>query len=88
MKNDVHSAYITLDAALTSYRIAALTEGIALRNLDIVNEQYKQGSADVIRFSQAQLDYLNAQNARVQALFGALVSRFQYRLAIGEPLWK
>ena len=86
--SDVHSAYITLEVAFTSYRIAALTEDIARRNLDLVNEQYRQGSADVIRLAQAQLDYLTARTRRAQALFSALASRYQYRLALGEPLWR
>ncbi|MBI5242883.1 MAG: TolC family protein [Elusimicrobia bacterium] len=88
VRSEVHAAYIALESALTAYRIAAVTEGIAQRNLELVNEQYKQGSADVIRLAQAQLDYLTSRTRRAQALFCALVSRFQYRLAIGEPLWR
>ena len=88
VRSEVHSAYITLEAALAAHRIAAVKEEIAQRNLELVNEQYKQGSADVIRLAQAQLDHLQARVERAQALFGALLSRAQYHLAIGEPLWK
>jgi len=88
VRSEVHSAYITLESALNTYRIATLKEGIAQRSFELVNEQYKQNSADVIRLAQAQFDYLTARTERSQALFGALVSRYQYRLAIGEPIWK
>ncbi|MDD5629484.1 MAG: TolC family protein [Elusimicrobia bacterium] len=88
VRSDVHSAFIALETALTTYRIATITEDIARRSFELVNEQYKQNSADAIRLSQAQLDFLSARTSRAQALFGALVSRYQYRLAIGEPLWK
>ena len=84
--SDVHSAYIALSSALETYRIATLTEGIARRSFELVNEQYKQNSANVIQLAQVQLDYLTASTQRAQALFSALVSRYQYRLAIGEPL--
>jgi len=86
VRSDVHSAYIALDSALETYRIASLTEDIARRSFELVNEQYKQNSAEIIRLAQAQLDYLSARTSRAQALFSALVSRYQYRLAIGEPL--
>jgi outer membrane protein TolC len=88
VRSEVYSAYIALESALNTYRIATLKEGIAQRSFELVNEQYKQNSADVIRLAQAQLDYLTARTERAQALFGALVSRYQYRLAIGEPIWK
>ena len=85
---DVYSAFIQLDAALKAYRIATLKEDIAKRSLDLVVEQYRQSTADAIRLSQAQLDYLNARVQRSQALHDASINRAQYRLAIGEPLWK
>ena len=88
VRSDVHTAHIALAQSLDTYRIATVKEDIAQRSLDLVNEQYKQGSADVIRLAQAQLDYLQSRTERAQALFGAFVSRFQYRLAIGDPLWK
>ncbi|MCX5794509.1 MAG: TolC family protein [Elusimicrobia bacterium] len=88
VRSDVHSAYIALESALATYRIASITEDIARRSFELVNEQYKQNSADAIRLSQAQLDFLTARTSRAQALFGALLIRYQYRLAIGEPLWK
>jgi outer membrane protein TolC len=86
VRSDVTTAYIALEAALETYRIAALTEGVAKKNLELVDEQYRQDTADVIHLSQAEVDYLTARTSRAQALFGALVARWQYRLAIGEPL--
>jgi outer membrane protein TolC len=85
-RSEVHAAFIVLESALAAYRIASLKEDIARRSFELVNEQYRQNSADVIRLAQAQLDYLNARTERARALFGALLSRYQYRLAAGEPL--
>lgn len=84
---DVYSAFIQLDAALKTYNIATLKESIAKRSLDLVIEQYRQSTADALRLSQAQLDYLNAQLQRSQALHDAFINQAQYRLAIGETLW-
>ncbi len=77
-------ARITLEQALAAARIAAQKADLAGRNLELVTEQYKQGSADVIRLAQAQLDYLQARTERSQAAHDAAVSRLEYRRAIGE----
>lgn len=77
-------ARISLEQALAAARIAAQKADLAGRNLELVGEQYKQGSADVIRLAQAQLDYLQARTERSQAAHDAAVSRLEYRRAIGE----
>ena len=83
---EVYSAYNALEVSFEAYRIASLMENIAKMSFELVTEQYRQDTADAIRLAQAQLDYLTARTERVQALFGTLMSRYQYRLAIGEPL--
>ncbi|HVE11896.1 MAG TPA: TolC family protein [Elusimicrobiota bacterium] len=88
VRDDVYSARVALDAARRSYAVSAIKEDIAKRNLELVTEQYRQGSADVIRLSQAQLDHVTAQVERMRALHDADVSRAQYRKAVGEPLWR
>ena len=85
---EVHSAYISLDQAIAIHGIATRKEGIAQRTLQLVNQQYRSGSADVIRLGEAQLDFLNARVERAQALRDARVARAQYLLATGAPLWK
>ncbi|MBI5625359.1 MAG: TolC family protein [Elusimicrobia bacterium] len=85
--SDLHSAYIVLERAYKTYHITSQKEVIASRNLAIVNERYKQGSADVITLAQAQLDYLSARVDRAQALHEAFINRALYKLAVGDPLW-
>lgn len=88
VRQEVHSSHIALFRALRSYEIAALKEDISKRNLEIVEEQYRQGIADVIRLAEARQDYLEAQVERVQELNDAWVNRAQYRLAVGDPFWE
>jgi outer membrane protein len=85
--NSLFAAFINLERATKSYRISAQKEGIAERNLGIVNERYKQGSADVITRAQAQLDYLSSRTERAQALNETFINRALYKLALGDPLW-
>lgn len=84
---EVHGAFVQLERALRSYAISTAKETISERNLGLVTEQYRTGSADVIRMGQARLDLLNARVERAQALHEAFINRARYRLAIGEPLW-
>lgn len=87
VREEVYSSHIDLERALRSHAVAVRKEEISRRNLDLVLEQYRQGSADVIKLNQAQLDYLNAQTERARALFDANVQDAQYRLSIGDRLW-
>jgi len=56
--------------------------------LNLVLQQYRQGGADVIRLSQAQLDYVNAQVERMRAFHDAKIGLADYRRAVGEALWR
>lgn len=76
-------ARITLEQALLAARVAKQKAELAGRNLELVTEQYRQGSSDVIRLAQAQLDYLQARTERSQAAHDAALSRLEYRRAIG-----
>ncbi|MBI5211128.1 MAG: TolC family protein [Elusimicrobia bacterium] len=86
-RNDLYSAHIALEKAFKAYGISVQKETISEKNLGIVNERYKQGSADVITLAQAQLDFLNARVERAQALNEAFINRALYRLAAGDPPW-
>ena len=44
------------ESALETYRIAAMEEDISRRSFELVNEQYKQNSADVIRLRKFPAD--------------------------------
>lgn len=87
VRTEAVDARISLEQALASAQLASEKAEIALRNLELVTEQYKQGSADVIRLAQAQLDYLQARTERSQADHDAGLSLLSYRRAIGERLW-
>ncbi len=84
---EVHGAFVQLERALRSYSISTAKETISDRNLGLVTEQYRTGSADVIRMGQARLDLLNARVERAQALHEAFINRARYRLAVGDSLW-
>jgi outer membrane protein TolC len=87
VREEVYQAHIGLLRAVKSYEIAVRKEDISKQNLDIVLEQYSQGSADVIRLSQARLDYVNSQVQRMRAFYDASINRAEYRRAAGERLW-
>ena len=75
-----------LERALQTLRVASRKEEISRENLGLVSDQYQQGRADVIRLAQAQLDFLESQVQRAQAMHDAHVAAAEYRYAAGEPL--
>ncbi len=87
VRKDVHSAHTSLERSLISYRVSTRKEEISKKNLDLVKEQYRQGSADVIRLSEAQLDHLNARVSSARTLHNIFTNRAAYTLATGEFLW-
>ena len=62
-------------------------EEISEQNLELIKEQYKSGSVDVIRLSQVQIDFVNSQIERLDAFRDASIGRASYRRAIGESIW-
>ncbi|HBL15456.1 MAG: hypothetical protein A2X36_13020 [Elusimicrobia bacterium GWA2_69_24] len=88
LREEVYQAHIELMRAIRSHEIALRKEDISRQNLEIVQEQYSQGSADVIRLSQAQADYFNAQQERVQSFHDANVNWARWQVAIGVPIWR
>lgn len=87
VREELYSAYIDLERAALAFEIAGRKEDLARRNLDLVLDQYKTGSADVIRLAQAQTDLLDAQVERTGDLHEILIGRARYRRAAGVPLW-
>ncbi|MBI3300286.1 MAG: TolC family protein [Elusimicrobia bacterium] len=88
LRQEVYQAHISLTRALRSLEISGRKEEISRQNLELVSEEYSQGSADVIRLSQAQTDYVSAQAERLQALHDAKIDAAGWELAIGEPIWR
>ncbi|MFI5349052.1 MAG: TolC family protein [Elusimicrobiota bacterium] len=87
VETDMAGAYVALELAFKSYTISLVKEDIARRTLDLVSNQYRQGSADAIRMNQAQNDYLDARVQSVLTLHNIFIDRAQYKRAAGDPLW-
>jgi outer membrane protein TolC len=85
--NDVVSARISLELNINSLDVATFMQQSAAKKLEVVQEQYKQGTSDSTQLSQAQSDLLSAQNSYTTALYQTALYRAQYRKAIGEQLW-
>ncbi|HVE13116.1 MAG TPA: TolC family protein [Elusimicrobiota bacterium] len=88
VKEEVFSAYNQLIRSRRTYEIAMRKRQISGQSLNLVLQQYRQGGADVIRLSQAQLDYVNAQVERMRAFHDAKIGLADYRRAVGEALWR
>lgn len=88
VREEVYQSHIELSRALRSHEIAARKEDISRQNLDLVKQEYSEGSADVIRLSQAQSDYVNAQVERMQALHDVKINTARWKRAVGEPIWR
>ena len=87
VETDVAEAYVALELAFKSYSISLVKEDIARRTLELVSNQYRQGSADAIRMNQAQNDFLDARVQSVLTLHNIFIDRAQYKRAAGDPLW-
>lgn len=85
---DVVFARIGLEQAVESLRFSRERELIAKDNLDLVEQQYRQGSADVIRLAQARQDHLQAQTDTLRQSHDAQLRWLEYRLAAGENIWR
>ncbi len=88
VRTDVYRAHTELSRALRSYEIALRKEAISKQNLELIKEQYKDGSVDVIRLSQVQIDFVNSQIERLDAFRDSSIARAGYRRAIGESIWR
>lgn len=88
VREEVYQSHIELSRALRSHEIAVRKEDISRQNLELVRTEYSEGSADVIRLSQAQTDFVNAQVERMQALHDLKINTARWKRAIGEPIWR
>ncbi|PCI38008.1 MAG: hypothetical protein COB53_05375 [Elusimicrobia bacterium] len=88
IREEVFNAHIQLVRAIRSLEIARRKEDISKQNLELIKEQYEGGSVDVIRLSQVQIDYVNAQIERLDAFRDVHINRAAYRRVIGEPIWR
>jgi outer membrane protein TolC len=86
-RDELYAAWINLERATITYALDVRLEEIAQSGLEIVEAQYRQGSADALRMADARSDLLNAHVQKATALQDIFVSRAAYRRAAGVPLW-
>ena len=86
-RDELYAAWIGLERATTTFGLAVRQEQIAQKGLEIVEAQYRQGSADALRMAQARSDLLSARVSKATALQDIFVNRAAYRRAAGVPLW-
>ena len=88
VREEVYGAHIELVRAVRSLEIAERKEDISRQNLELITEQYERGSVDVIRLSQVQIDFVNAQIERLDAFRDVNINHAAYRRVIGESIWR
>jgi len=86
-RDELYAAWISLERATITYGLDVRLEEIAQSGLEIVEAQYRQGTADALRMADARSDLLNARVQRATALQDIFVNRAAYRRAAGVPLW-
>ena len=86
-RDELYAAWINLERATMTYGLDVRLEEIAQGGLEIVEAQYRQGSADALRMATARADLLAARVQRATALQDIFVNRAAYRRAAGVPLW-
>ncbi len=86
-RDELYAAWVNLERATITYVLAVRLEEIAQSGLEIVEAQYRQGTADALRMAQARSDLLAARVQKATALQNIFVYRAAYRRAAGVPLW-
>ncbi|HEX4046453.1 MAG TPA: TolC family protein, partial [Elusimicrobiota bacterium] len=86
-RDELYAAWVNLERATITYGLDVRLEEIAQSGLEIVEAQYRQGTADALRMADARSDLLNARVQRTTALQDIFVNRAAYRRAAGVPLW-
>jgi outer membrane protein len=86
-RDELYAAWVNLERATVTYGLSVRLEEIAQSGLEIVEAQYRQGTADALRMAQARSDLLTARVQKATALQNIFVYRAAYRRAAGVPLW-
>ncbi len=86
-RDELYAAWIGLERATITYGLDVRLEEIAQSGLEIVEAQYRQGTADALHMADARTDLLTARVQKATALQDIFVNRAAYRRAAGVPLW-
>jgi outer membrane protein TolC len=86
-RDELYAAWVNLERATITYGLDVRLEEIAQSGLEIVEAQYRQGTADALRMADARSDLLNARVQKATALQNIFMYRAAYRRAAGVQLW-
>lgn len=84
VENEVRQAHSTLEQALERVKVAEAGVGSAEEALRLVNEQYREGTATVSRYLEAETDRASANLRALVARFEAQVAEAQLMQAVGH----
>lgn len=88
IREEVYQAHIEFVRAVRSLEISARKADISRQNMELIQEEYREGSTEIIRLSQAQTDFVNAQVESAQALHDVKINTARWKRAVGEPIWR
>lgn len=71
-----------LEGSWPSIELSRKAEAAALRNLDLVRDQYAEGSVGLVELVDAQRQYLEARRASVVAVYSYMGDLIEYQRAI------
>jgi outer membrane protein len=80
----VQQAVLNIQNAAERLEASRVAVDSATRNLEAANERYRQGVVTVIDITTAQLNYFEAQNNAVQALYDYYIAQAQLQRAVGR----
>ena len=80
----VQQAMLNINSARERLDASAIAVESARRNLEAANERYQQGLAILVEITNAQLNYFEAQNNAIEALYDYYLAQAQLRRAMGR----
>jgi outer membrane protein len=84
ISTSVQQAVLNIQNAAERLEASRVAVDSATRNLEAANERYRQGVVTVIDITTAQLNYFEAQNNAVQALYDYYIAQAQLQRAVGR----
>jgi outer membrane protein len=84
ISTSVQQAVLNIQNAAERLDASRIAVESATRNLEAANERYRQGVVTVIEITTAQLNYFEAQNNAVSALYDYYIAQAQLQRAVGR----
>ena len=86
VRDDVHAAWLDLDAARSRLDAAALGADVAKQAADEMRTRFAAGTATQLDVIQTDRDLLSAEVERIRAEADLAVARLSLQRAVGDPL--